>query len=246
MNWGELLASWDHQQAGYMANREERFDVICDALALTVGEQPRVLDLCSGPGSLSHRILARLPQASIFAVDADPVLQLLGRRGRPDERITWLLDDLRDPDWEKRAREHGSFDAVVSTTALHWLGDADLVAVYSAVGRLTHPGSVVVNGDHLYDDPSQIKLRILQAQLRKVERDDREDYRTWWSRIAQAAEFDDELRAAFAARGHDGSGHSSIDPPPLELHITALRAAGFPDVGTIWQHGDDRVLVAMR
>jgi hypothetical protein len=26
------------------------------------------------------------------------------------------------------------------------------------------------------------------------------------------------------------------------VHVDALRAAGFPEVGTIWQHGDNRVL----
>src|SRR5262245_4789825 len=72
---------WDEQQQHYMANREERFDVILDVVAEVTGSAPRaVLDLCCGPGSLAARLLARFPDTSVLALDNDPVLMLLGQR----------------------------------------------------------------------------------------------------------------------------------------------------------------------
>lgn len=40
--------------------------------------------------------------------------------------------------------------------------------------------------------------------------------------------------------------HSEHDVPTLREHLRLLRAAGFAAAGTVWQHGLDRVLVAVR
>jgi hypothetical protein len=40
--------------------------------------------------------------------------------------------------------------------------------------------------------------------------------------------------------------HSVPDPATLDDHVELLTAAGFAEVGTVWQHGTDRVLVAVR
>ncbi len=58
----DWVRRWDEQQQHYIANREERFDVILDVVAEVAGAEPHtVLDLCCGPGSLAARVLARSP-----------------------------------------------------------------------------------------------------------------------------------------------------------------------------------------
>ena len=86
MNWQGWLERWDAQQRTYVPEREERFAVIADVVAAVAGDRPRVLDLGCGPGSLSLRLLDRLPGASVVAVDADPVLLTLGRRASDRRR----------------------------------------------------------------------------------------------------------------------------------------------------------------
>lgn len=247
MDWAAWMASWDRQQEGYMANREDRFDVIVDVLAQTVGTAPSVLDLCSGPGSLGQRVLRRMPDATIVAVDGDPVLQLIGRRSHGDRRTTWIEHDLADPTWEAVVGAHGPFDAVASTTALHWLDAPTLVAVYAAVGRLLRPGGVFADGDHLTEPPGRPRMRRLQVALRRTTQDGRPDYRAWWAELEAASAGDDELASAFARRAGAGTGHpDTSDAPGLAFHVEALRHAGFAEIGTVWQHGDDRILVALR
>src|SRR4029077_611027 len=75
-NW---LARWDAQQQRHNPDREERFTAMVDAVAAFAGPDPRVLDLGCGPGSLSARVLDRVPGASVVAIDADPVLLAIGR-----------------------------------------------------------------------------------------------------------------------------------------------------------------------
>ncbi len=59
-NW---LARWDAQQQRHIPDREERFSAMVDAVAAFAGAEPRVLDLGCGPGSLSARLLDRIPGA---------------------------------------------------------------------------------------------------------------------------------------------------------------------------------------
>src|SRR4029077_15223279 len=77
-DWPRWLARWDAQQQRHIPDREERFTAMVDALAAFAGPRPRVLDLGCGPGSLSARVLDRIPGASVVAIDADPVLLAVG------------------------------------------------------------------------------------------------------------------------------------------------------------------------
>src|SRR6201986_1205940 len=74
------IERWERQQEQLLPDREERFTALIDAVELGVGrEDPVVVDLGCGPGSLSVRLLDRLPKATVAAVDADPVTLALGR-----------------------------------------------------------------------------------------------------------------------------------------------------------------------
>jgi SAM-dependent methyltransferase len=246
----EWVRKWDDQQQHYMANREERFDVILDVVAEVTGDEPRaVLDLCCGPGSLAARVLARFPSAAVVALDNDPVLMLLGRRayGSHGGRLTWIEADLRQPDWPDSVAIDAPFDAVVSTTALHWLGAEPLRRAYAGAAGLLAPGGVIVNGDHFFE-PERPRVGAVQAALRRsVGRDDDDVWRLWWDDLASAAADDEELAAAFDRRSRRDAEHpDSTVTPPLADHLDALRSAGLGDAGTVWQYGDDRVLVAMR
>jgi SAM-dependent methyltransferase len=240
---------WDQQQQHYMANREERFDVILDVVAEVTGSRPRaVLDLCCGPGSLAARVLARFPDASVVALDNDPVLMLLGSRAYGDHggRLTWIEADLRRPQWPDALADHAPFDAVVSTTALHWLGAEPLRSAYGGAAGVLRPDGVIVNGDHFFE-PEHPRVSAVQARLRRSTDGDDDVWRAWWAELSAAAADDRELAEAFAERARRDAEHpDSTVAPPLTVHLEALRRVGFGDVGTVWQHGDDRVLVAMR
>src|SRR5580693_5954610 len=76
----DWIDRWDRQQEVYMPDREERFTALIDAVEAGTG-RPDPLVLGRGPGSLAVRLLARLPEATVVAVDADPVTLALGRSG---------------------------------------------------------------------------------------------------------------------------------------------------------------------
>jgi SAM-dependent methyltransferase len=245
----EWLDRWDRQQEAYMATREERFGVILDAIGAVAGSStPVVLDLCCGPGSLGVRVLDRFPNARVVALDNDPVLMLLGKRAYGDRggRLTWVAADLRSGDWTETVAARGPFDAVVSTTALHWLGLPSLASTYFGVAGLLRPGGLFANGDHLHE-PRQPRLQALQTALRRLPNDDRELWGPWWVALQDAATSDAELTDAFAEQvARDAHHPETSNKPAFDAHVAVLRDVGFADVGTVWQHGDDRVLVAFK
>ncbi len=245
----QWLDRWDRQQEYYLPDREERFEVIADVVAVSAERvNPLIIDIGAGPGSLSVRLLDRLPRAQIVAVDADAMLLGLARAAYGDRRNLRLVEqDLRAPGWTAALGLGRKADAIVSTTALHWLTEPELAALYRDCAALLQPGGVLVDGDNLDEPVSRPRLRQLQRDLhrRRSERAGvlaHEDWGAWWAAAATAPELAD-LATRADARPVD---HHVPEPPTCDDHVRLLAAAGFAEVGTVWQRGDDRVLVAVR
>jgi SAM-dependent methyltransferase len=246
VDWAAWLRRWDAQQQLHIPDREARFTAIVDAVKAFAGSSPRVLDLGCGPGSLSARVLDRLPQAEIVAIDTDPVLLSIGRGALGGLHNLHFVDaDLRG-DWTAALPLSPPFDAAVSTTALHWLGLPDLVKLYRTLAGLLRPGGVLLDGDRLDFDHDQ---KTIADVARGVEPEwppvpeGTEDWAAWWDAVVANPAFADAASER-ARRGHDhpheNEGHS------YEFHRAALLASGFAEVGTLWQRLSNRVMVAVR
>lgn len=246
---------WDAQQEVYMPDREERFTVLIDAVAESAGRpDPLVIDLGCGPGSLSARLLGQLPEARVIAIDSDPLLIALGqasRIGEPGE-LRFAELDLAEPGWSERlGLPHAGADAAVSTTALHWLAPSALATLYAELATILRPGGLLLNGDHLREDEAAapVLASLGRALNDREERRRRpgghpEDWSTWWS----AAKAAPELAGPVAERERRlvESDHHGSPSGQLATHVDALRAAGFAEIGTLWQRGDNRLLCAVR
>lgn len=191
IDWHHWLQRWDAQQTGYLPEREARFAAMLDVLEALLPEHFVALDLACGPGAISQQLLARFPQASSMAVDVDPVLLTLGQGalGTMHGRLRWIDADLRDPVWTL-ALGVTQVDAILSTTALHWLPAAHLVRLYQDLAQLLRPGGVFLNGDHLRFGPQLPTFRTLARTLyertlhESFELRQGEDWRSWWDALA--------------------------------------------------------------
>jgi SAM-dependent methyltransferase len=243
------IARWDAQQQDHLPDREDRFTAMIDAVEAAAGRpDPLVLDLGCGPGSLGVRLLARLPDASVIGVDADPVLLALGRAAWADQpRLRLAEADLRDPGWPSRLGLDRQPDAAVSTTALHWLAPDALAGLYKTLAGVLRPGGVVLDGDHLSEDlgtaPTLARLnRVLleQEDLRCHPDGTGETWTGWWEAVGDDPAFAGAVQAR--QRLALDSEHHGSPSGRLDVHVAALRAAGFAEIGTLWQRGDSRVL----
>jgi trans-aconitate methyltransferase len=250
LNWHEWMQRWDNQQSGYLPDREQRFTAMLDVLEALLPERFVALDLACGPGSISQRLLHRFPHARCVAVDFDPVLLLLGQNelGDMQGRLRWVEADLRDSSWHTQLGEE-HVDAVLSTTALHWLPAGTLVQVYHQLGKLVRPGGVVLNGDDFEFGSHMPGFRqVAEFAHERMSRDiatqsGAEDWSTWWENLKREQGMGD-LFAERQRRIIDGAHHDSH--AIVELHEAALRDAGFREVSVIWQHMGNRVVMGVR
>ncbi len=246
------IARWDRQQECYLPDREDRFTALIDAVEEGAGRpDPLVLDLGCGPGSLAVRLLDRVPAATVIAIDDDPVLLTLGRTacsGRPG--LSFADVDLGAAGWPSRLGLDRQADAAVSTTALHWLAAPELAAMYAELAGVLRPGGLLLDGDHLKVDEtdSPTLARLDRAVLEREERrrfpdGHSESWQGWWEAVLADPALADAV--AERARRRDGAGHHRSESVLLGTHVRALRAAGFAEIGTLWQRGEDRLLCAV-
>ncbi len=241
-SWPDLVKRWEAQQERYLPAREERFTVMLDLIGLAEEAAPRVLDLASGPGALSARVLERFPEASIVAVDFDPAHLELGRRTLRD-RVEWVEADLRRSEWVEQF-EPGSFDAVVSATAIHWFRPDEVVRLYRDLALLLRKGGLFLNADHLpVPAPTVAELSgTLLERWQAGQLEGAEDYAAYRDALRE----EPELRPLVEAGDRRLNIGDHDTTMPVGFHAETLRIAGFEEVGEVWRRYGDAVLVAIR
>jgi trans-aconitate methyltransferase len=245
-DWKTWQDSWDRQQEWYLPDREERFRVMLDMVEALAGPEPRVLDLACGTGSISDRLLKRFPGAVSTGLDLDPaLLTIASGYFAGDRRVTFVTADLHDPQWPSKL-PYGTYDAVLTATALHWLKPEPLKALYGQVAGVLRDGGVFMNADHM-PDPSTPRLNsAARAQDRaRQEREKAAGVLTWeeWWATAKA----DPVLAEPTARRYEIYGdHADGETHSAEWHSAALREAGFAEARPVWRSVTDAVVLGLK
>jgi SAM-dependent methyltransferase len=245
--WAEAWQhSWDRQQEGYMPDREQRLTALLDVVEAVAGPEPLVLDVACGTGSITRRLLDRLPGARSIAVDVDPaLLSIAGATFAGDDRVRLVTADLASPDWVGLLPET-PVDAVVTATAFHWLGEPLLRRVYRDLFGVVRPGGAVANADLMLPADLPRLGELLTGVERRRSAEVRTDGRPEWSEWWDLAGADPLLADAVAERqARFGIDHPDFDPPS-QWHADALLDAGFAEAGVTWRSGTHAVVAALR
>ena len=146
--------------------RAEGERVLLDALPLTAR---RVLDLGTGDGRLLALVRADRPQSVGVALDVSEPMLERARRRFADAPVELVRHDLSEP-----LPDLGQFDAVVSSFAIHHLGDERKRSLYAEVFARLLPGGVFANLEHVASPTPRLHRRFYEA-LARLGVDDRED-----------------------------------------------------------------------
>ena len=119
----------------------------------------RILDLGSGDGRLIHLLRLDRPQARFVALDFSPTMLAAARQRFTGQReVQIVAHDLDDP-----LPPLGSFDAVVSSFAIHHCDDERKRALYSEIHALLEPGGTFCNLEHVASATPALQARFLAA-----------------------------------------------------------------------------------
>ena len=149
MTAGAAVNRWpDAQHAlAYLESREQipHRTEGCAVLLEVIGQPRRVLDLGTGDGVLLALVRSAWPEVEAVGIDFSPTMLGAARaRFAGDDAVTVVEHDLDVP-----VPELGSFDAVVSSFAIHHLVDARKRALYGEVLDRLVPGGTFANLEHV-------------------------------------------------------------------------------------------------
>jgi len=131
----------------------------------------RVLDLGTGDGRLLSLLRADRPRMLGVGVDfSELMLGAARERFGDDGRIELIKHDLAEP-----LPALGSFDAVVSSFAIHHLEHERKRALYGEVFDLLEPGGVFANFEHVASASHRLHLAFFEAIGEPIENEDPSD-----------------------------------------------------------------------
>lgn len=136
----------------------------------------RVLDLGCGNGHLLSLVLQHCPQAHGIGLDFSPTM--LGRAQEKfaeyaqhdsswSSRVDWIEHNL-----DERLPELGSFDAVVSSFAIHHCEHPRKLSLYAEIFDILNPGGIFCNLEHVASPTAEVHGRFLAAMQIEPEQED--------------------------------------------------------------------------
>ncbi len=133
------------------------------------GDIKRVLDLGTGNGRLLGLVLLVNPQAEGVALDfSEPMLEQARQRFANDKRVTIVKHDFSLP----LPKTMGSFDAVVSSLAIHHLPHPRKKELYLEIFNLLNPQGVFCNLEHVSSPTVNLHSKFLAAVNQTLETED--------------------------------------------------------------------------
>ncbi|MHB0999258.1 MAG: class I SAM-dependent methyltransferase [Armatimonadota bacterium] len=239
-NWEKWVDRWDRMQENYLVSRSERFEIIADLISATQDKVHNIIDLGCGTGSLTMLLLDRFQDAQIYGVDLDPTLLPLARARsfRFAKRAQFLQVDLRCKTWLESVPL--SVDAVVSSTALHWLSKPQIETLYSQISSVLKLGGIFLNADHAASESASIQTlwrsnqkSVLQAKATEYA----EDWHSFWDAYLDMF----ELEAKKIRESALGEWEGIESGLPLAWHFDQLRKSGFSYVDCFWRNYCDAI-----
>ena len=201
------------------------YDDMLAAITQTLPQTTQnILELGSGTGELSCKVLDRCPQAQLIAVDYSPRMVTFAQAKLQDQgygdRVTWINADFGDWALGDLQLPQPQFEACVSSLAIHHLNDALKLNLFQHIHHSLVPGGCFWNADPILAESPEI-AKVYQTMSE-----------AWTASNSTPRE---QVQTQLGAR--ESQGHSSHDHlATLALQLRLLQQAGFTSVEVPWKY----------
>jgi tRNA (cmo5U34)-methyltransferase len=143
-------------RADQIPHRTEGEAMLLDQVPTTV---QRILDLGTGDGRLLALLKLDRPHANSVALDfSATMLESVQKRFGEDNTVEIVSHNLDHP-----LPNLGTFDAIVSSFAIHHLSHDRKKALYSEIFKIISPGGIFCNLEHVASPTSELHQKFLEA-----------------------------------------------------------------------------------
>lgn len=218
----------------FVPRRSEQITTVCDLLDDLVA--PHVLDLCAGQGRLAEAYLDRKADARVTLLDGCPEMLASAneRLGKFGDRYALLQASIEERAW----REHASYDAVMTSLAVHHLNAEGKKALYRDLHAMLNPGGIFAMID---------LIEAAGPGTRKI-------FGDHWAEAVRRASLEqygsDEAAMLFEQTEWNYyrlAGPDPVDKPSsVAEHLDWLREAGFAEVDVVWIYAGHAIFTAKR
>ena len=156
-----LWTSAEHA-LGYLAkadnipHRTEGEAVLLEEVPKTV---KRVLDLGTGDGRLLALLKIERPTVSSVAVDFSPTMLEAVKNRFQDDSTVQVIDHNLD----ETLPDNGTFDAIISSFAIHHLSHNRKRSLYVEIFNFLEPGGIFCNLEHVASPTVRLHEKFLEA-----------------------------------------------------------------------------------
>lgn len=157
--WGVAQFHWDPDSyLALMRAEVPDYERLQDAVVAATGaDAKRVLELGTGTGETTRRVLARHATAVLVGIDASNEMLDAARGALPADRVELRVARLEDP------LPTGPFDVVVSALAVHHLSGDAKAGLFKRVAGSLRPGGQLVLGDVVVPEDTRDRVIPIDA-----------------------------------------------------------------------------------
>ncbi|MEY2419977.1 MAG: tRNA (cmo5U34)-methyltransferase [Acidimicrobiaceae bacterium] len=133
------------------------------AVASSVNENPRIIDLGAGTGLLAAAVLAEIPNADIILFDeSEGMIGKAVQRFVGQGNVQTMIGDMTV------SFPEGPFDAIISALAIHHLGHDQKKQLFSRIHESLLAGGIFVNVEQVLAPSPELELMYHQKHERHV------------------------------------------------------------------------------
>ena len=239
-NWRSVydrknMVEWYEKRAQIISMRRDELDsAIISMFPCDREESMRVLELGSGMGQLTEKILRTFPHAIVTCVEG--ASEMLGiakeRLQKYGNRVTFLQLDFEGPSWHHSLHK---YQVVVSARAIHHLSDNGKRDLFKQVFSLLETAGYFIDGD-------LIKSRFEGFNHKYIDE-------VWAGHIKEKTKeilgidrsMEEVRKRMYAASEREGD-----KPSTVEDQLKWMLDAGFKEVDCVWKYYHIAVLVGLK
>lgn len=231
----EEMVAWYEKRTKIIAMKRDALDSAIITMFPYERKRPiRVLELGSGMGHFTEKILQSFPHATITCLDGAQKMLNVAREKLKSygHRVTFLQRDIEDPSWNTAL---GKYHVVASARTIHHLSDEGKRLLFRQIFYMLEEGGCFVNGD-------LTKSRFKAFNSKYYDK-------IWAGHIKKKTKEIlgiDRPMMEVRRRMHEALAKEGDNPSTVEDQLEWLLEAGFKAVDCPWKYYHIAVIVGLK